>query len=286
MAQKKINLKKFRSDIAILKRKGLLSGVDARSAVPDRRLTSALKKYDDVLAGTASAVKLSKQGIDEYKAMGKPYVIAAPKGLPRRVIIKHEPGRRVTVSHGKVSIENPAGVRRTIIPVKYHNLPQYFAGLRKNGTTLKDGEYYAFRFFGNRSHKVFRSMDALVNSLEHYESVFDAIDENDSEQMAELYQNLEIIRIDRPADWKTPTARPRQTYLSTTRKSAYEKRKDKLDRAPEWKQEQQRKANADRQREYRARLKGKQLDAYQKQGRKRAAKSKKKQRKEKKKSKK
>lgn len=281
MASKSGNLRKFRSDIASLKRKGLISGVDARSAVPSPKLNRALDKYDAVLSGKASAVKLSKKGFQEYKDLGKPYETAAPKGLPRRVIIPHEPGERVTVSHGKVRIANPAGVHRTIIPVKFHNLPQYFAGLRKQKPVLKDGEYFAFRFYGNRSHKVFRSIDALVNSLEHYESIFDAIDENDSEQMAELYQNLEIIKVEDKGAWTAPrTDRAKQTYRGMSR---YQKRKRKLERGPEWKQEQEREANAKRQRDYRKRLKGASKEEYLKDGRKRAAKSAKKRRKGKKK---
>lgn len=268
----KSGIKKFRSDIATLKRKGLLSGVDARSATPSRRLNKILDKYDAVLSGKASAVKLSSKGLKEYKDLGKPYEIAAPKGLPRRVIVPHDAGEKVHVSHGKVTISNPAGLHRTIIPVKYHSLPQYFRELKKKTPKLKDDEYFAFRFFGNRSHKAFRSIDALVNSLEHYESIFDAIEENDAEGQAELYQNLEIIRIDRPADWTAPLPMGRQTYRGSTR---YQKRKDKLERAPEWKQAQEREANKERQREYRARLKGAALDDYNKQGRKRAAKSKK-----------
>jgi hypothetical protein len=130
MAQRPKNIRKFRSDIAALKRKGLITGIDARSAVPNRKLNAALKKYDPVLSGKASAVKLSKKGLADYKALGKPYELASPKGLPKRVIVPHEPGERVTVSHGKVTIANPAGIRRTILPVKYHSLPQYFAGLK------------------------------------------------------------------------------------------------------------------------------------------------------------
>lgn len=284
MAAKSENLRKFRSDIASLKRKGLISGVDARSAVPSRKLNKALDKYDAVLSGKASAVKLSKKGLKEYQDLGRPYEVAAPKGLPRRVIIPHEPGERVTVSHGKVRIANPAGVRRTVVPVKFHNLPQYFKGLRKSGMKLQEGEYFAFRFYGNRSHKIFRSIDALVNSLEHYESIFDSVEENDAEGMSEIYQNLEIIRIDRPDEWKAPrTNRARQTYRNATR---YKKRKQKLERGPEWKQEAARKANADRQRDYRKRLKGADKEQYLKDGRKRAAKSAKKRRKTKKKRKK
>lgn len=284
MASKSENIRKFRSDVASLKRKGLISGVDARSAVPTPKLKRALTKYHKVLTGEASAVKPSKKGIAEYKALGKPYEIAAPKGLPRRIIVPHEPGERVTVSHGLVRVANPAGVTRTIIPVKYHDLPQYFASLRKQKLKLKEGEYFAFRFYGNRSHKVFRSIDALVGSLEHYESIFDSIEEKDAEQMAELYQNLEIIKVEDKGAWTAPrTNRPRSAWSGASR---YQKRKRKLERGPEWKQEQERAANAQRQRDYRKRLKGAAKVEYNKQGKKRAKKSAKKRRKGKRKSKK
>jgi hypothetical protein len=276
MAKSNESLRKFRSDIAALKKKGLIAGIDARSATPNRRLNKLLEKYDPVLSGKASAVKLSKKGIDEYKALGKPYEIAAPKGLPRRVIVPHDPGERVTVSHGKVSIQNPAGVKRTILPVKFENLPQYFNDLRKSKPKLKDGEYFAFRFFSNRSHKVFRSMDALVNYLEHYETVFDAIEENDAEGMSEIFQNLEIIRIDSPGDWKTRTP-PKVTWKS----SQHKQRKKKP--TPKWKAEQQRQQNADRQRAFRQRMNASEKEKYDKAGRKRAKRSAKKRKAKKKK---
>jgi ketosteroid isomerase-like protein len=115
----------------------------------------------------------------------------------------------------------------------------------------------------------------LVNSLEHYESVFDAIEEGDSEAMSELYQNLEIVRIGDPDSWKT-RPRPKQTYLASNRKSQYERRKQKLERGPEWKREQQRELNASRQQAFRDRLKGQRKLDYNRKGRKRAARSKKK----------
>src|SRR6185369_9469977 len=112
MASNPESLRKFRHDIATLKRKGLLSGVDARSAKPTPKLNRILDKYDPVLAGKASAVRLSKSGLKEYQDLGKPYEIARPKGLPQRVIVPHEPGERVTVTGGKVRISNNAGIEQ------------------------------------------------------------------------------------------------------------------------------------------------------------------------------
>lgn len=269
-------LRKFRSDIAALKKRGLISGVDARTAKPNRRLNAVLDKYDAVISGKASAVKLDKKGLAEYKALGKPYEIAAPRGLARRVIVPHEPGERVTVSHGKVTIHGQPGVTRTVLPVKYHNLEQYLNELAKSKQTLGKNEYFAFRFYGNRSHKIFRTMGALVNQLQHYESIFDAVEENNSEAMAELYQNLEIVKIDRPGEWATvpPTSRPYRRGDSGT---SYATRKRKLARAPEYKREEARTANAQRQKDYRARLKRNpaKLEAYRAKARTRAKKNKK-----------
>jgi hypothetical protein len=272
MAKGSEDLRKFRHDIATLKRKGLIADVDARSAKPNRRLNAALDRYDAVLSGKASAVKLSKSGLKKYEELGKPFEVTRPKGLPQRVIIPHEPGERVYVSHGKVSIANPAGIRQTIIPVKYKSLPQYFKDLRKKNPPLKQGEFYAFRFFGNRSHRVFRSISALVSDLEHYEAIFDSIQEHNAEDMAELYQNLEILKIDRPSDWRTPptTKRP---YRRKGGKTDYEYRKERLERGPIWKRNEQRHANAERQKQWRLRLSATEKQIYNKAGTKRKKKS-------------
>jgi hypothetical protein len=268
MAQKPNELRIFRSNIATLKRKGLISGVDARSAVPTRKLNQAIAKFEGVLSGKATAVKLDKQGLADYKKLGKAFEVASPKGLPRRVIIPHEAGEKVSVSHGKVKISNKTGIQRTIVPVPYRNLEQYFKQLEKTSPKLKPGEYYAHRFFGNRSIKVYRSIEALLDDLRHYESIFDAMESGDTDTQYEMYQNLEIIRITAPAEWKKA---PRKGEI---RKS--EAKRKRLEQLPEFKRQQQREANRQRQQEYRNRLKKNKtkLKQYNKQGRERAAKSK------------
>jgi hypothetical protein len=279
MALSGSDLRKFRHDVARLKKLGLVSGVDARSARPNKRLNRALDKYDPVLSGKASAVKLSPKEIKAYKSLGKPYEIAAPPGLPRRVIIPKEPDERVSVRGGKVVISHPAGIRRTILPVRYHDLEQYLAESAKSRPPLGPNEHFAFRFFGHRSHKIFRSMSSLVSYLQHYESIFDAINDDDSEAMGELYQNLEILTIDRSAgDWQTPPTTVSPFRRGAKRRSNYEERKRRLEDGPEYKRERYRRDAAARQKAWRERLKGSAKDAYLKAGKKRAKRSAKKRR--------
>lgn len=274
----KIDLRKFRHDISTLKKRGLISGVDARSVTPTANLKRLITRYDAVLSGKASAVKLSPKGVKEYKELGKPFEVAKPKGLPQRVIIPHEAGERVTVTHGKVRVANPAGVTRTILPVKFHNLESYLNKLRKQKVKLAPGEQLAFRYFDNRSIRTFRSMQSLIDYLSHYESVFDAIEENDTEAMQEIYQNLEIVKVEQPKTWKEPPVK-RGSRKGASKSSAerYREYKQKIDEGPEYKRQLYLEKQRQRQADYRARLKGAALAKYKAAGRKRAKKSKRKQ---------
>jgi hypothetical protein len=272
----KIELKKFRHDISTLKKRGLISGIDARSAKPTKNLRRTIAKYDDVLSGKATAVKLSKKGLREYKELGKPFDIAKPKGLPQRVIVPHSAGERVTVSHGKVHVTNPAGIHRTILPVKFQNLEQYLSDLSKSQVKLAPGERFAFRFFGNHSLRTFRSMDQLIDYINHYESVFDAIDEDNSEAMNDIYQNLEIVKVDQPklSDWERGSkSQQRKREGFTNWKQHYQQRKRDLKEAPKYKQSQYLAQQAQRAREYRARMSQAERAKYNTAGRKRAKKS-------------
>jgi len=267
----KIDLKKFRHDIATLKKRGLISGVDARSATPTRKLKAAIERYDAVLSGKASAVRLNRKGLAEYKALGKPYEIAKPKGLPPRVIVPHDANERVTVTHGKVRVSNPAGIHRTILPTRFEDLEDYLMQLKRKKVPLGKDEFLAFRFFGNRSHKFFRSIDALVDYLSHYVTVFDAIDEDNAEAQQEIYQNLEIVKIDRPGEWEAGRPKRHESYKND--RSKYRRRKKQLEHGPEWKLAEYKKKQAERQRAFRARLKGSAKAKYKAQAKKRAKKS-------------
>lgn len=62
-------LRAFRSQVAALKRKGLVSPkIDARSQKPTRYMLEQVKKYADVLNGHATVLKVPKDVRDELKS--------------------------------------------------------------------------------------------------------------------------------------------------------------------------------------------------------------------------
>src|SRR6202012_2424729 len=64
-------LKQFRHDVSILKRKGLLDkSIDARSIKPSKYLKSQIRKFGNVLRGEASPVKVKKSNIAALKSRG------------------------------------------------------------------------------------------------------------------------------------------------------------------------------------------------------------------------
>ncbi len=85
-------LKQFRSDVAKLKKKGLVSGrVDARSQKPTRYMLEQVKKYDDVLKGKSTVVstkkrKKAKEYSDRFKTKFD------------KVVVPKEPGERIRYS--------------------------------------------------------------------------------------------------------------------------------------------------------------------------------------------
>src|ERR1035437_9923980 len=123
MAHSKI--RKFRHDIATLKRKGLVTGVDARSIQPTSKLTSLIERFDDVLSGKATPVKLSKSESKNLKAAG--YDVYKGK-----VLFPHSAGEKVGVSHGHAKVRQPSGVEHVTIPIEYHNLSDYLKSVKKN----------------------------------------------------------------------------------------------------------------------------------------------------------
>ncbi len=76
-------IKKFRSDIAKLKSKGLVSArVDARSQKMTRHMREQVKKYNDVLEGKAKVVHVpkladAKRFAETYRVKGKSVVVRA-----------------------------------------------------------------------------------------------------------------------------------------------------------------------------------------------------------------
>jgi hypothetical protein len=192
----KTKIKAFRHNIAVLKRKGLVSKkIDARSIKPSSHYNNVIKNFSAVLGGTATAVKLPKQLREQYKAVGY-------KSAFDKVLIEHQKGEKVVVTHGKPKTTNRHGIVKMDIPIPFHDLDQYLRDLKEAKVKKSDDERYGFRFYGNNSRHLYDDFDDMIAELQRYESTVSAIDLNDRAQMAEIFEGLTWYRIGNRKLWK------------------------------------------------------------------------------------
>jgi len=101
-------LRKFRSDVAKLKEKGLVSKrIDARSQKPTRHMLSQVKKFNDVLTGKAQVVHApsrakAKAYSDAFRTKGKSIVVPIEKGEHVRYAPKSDKIIGTRRAYGKV----------------------------------------------------------------------------------------------------------------------------------------------------------------------------------------
>lgn len=270
----KNELKKFRHEIAVLKKKGLIDNVDARSVTPTTKLKKLVDRFDDVLSGKATPVKLSKSETKNLKEAG--YDVY--KG---RVLFPHSAGEKVGVSHGHAKTRQPNGIERVTIPIPYHKLDSYLKDIAKNEKTIGDmkkkDEYFAFRFHGHKSIAIYRDIDLLIEDLERYHDIQNSIRTGNSKDMNEAYRNLEIYKVHRARNWDNapnPTS-----HRKSSNKAKYKRAKKKLKSAPEWKKRLERERNAEKQQRFRDSMSATEKQVYKKEAKKRAKRSRKNQKK-------
>lgn len=254
------NLRDFRKRVSVLKKQGLLPAklsarkkLDARRALPDwkikgKKLSTIVRKYDDVATGKLTAVEVSPQRLREFRKAG--YETANG-----RVLIPHSATEKVTLKRGEVSITSVKGVERVQIPIPFQNLPQYFRDIKKNATHIdmmkKRNEYFGFRFFGANSSSLYANIDLAIRDLEKYTQVVKA---TSRVKQQNIYKNLEIVRLRSEKYWTFPSERRRAMSKEYNRKHAARFRK-KMKRKAGIIQEAYANATAERMREYRKRLK-------------------------------
>lgn len=196
-------LRDFRKKVALLKRQGLVaSRVDARSAFPSwksdgTKLSTLINKYDDVVSGKVTAVKVDPKTLSQYRAAG----YETSKG---HVMVPHaeeETARRI----GKtIVIKNKSGIERIQIPIEYHNAVQYLRDIRKNQKLIDAMKYkneaWGFRVrsakykgIGGYSTAYYTEIDLLIDELERYDIA--------NEGNGDLFDGLEIFRISNRNEW-------------------------------------------------------------------------------------
>jgi hypothetical protein len=195
------NIRSFRSRVAILKRKGLLSDVDARSVKPTTKIkgkkaSTWVDRFDDVLSNKVAAVKVPKRALRAYRSSSG-YQTASG-----RLLVPHSLAETVKFRGGKIVITHKAGLERVQIPVEYHKLEEYLDTIARRKKSINklhgEKEYFAFRFFGNNSMDVYSDIATAIKRVKTYEAVMQA---RTRKQQKEVYQHLEFVKISKPSEW-------------------------------------------------------------------------------------
>lgn len=169
------DLKKFRSDVAALKRKGIVSSkVDARKQGATKYMRAKVRKYQDVLNGTAIAVPAPKSVRDKYvekgvlEARGK--MLIAPREFENQ---------RARLRKGLVQVSRKLknGTEEyVILPFRPVDMPDLIQQLKSDPSLdgLKNpDEFFAFRLFGHNAVDAFPDMEDLANHVEqNYKHLF------------------------------------------------------------------------------------------------------------------
>ncbi len=246
-------LKQFRHDVALLKRKGLLDKkiYDARSVVPSKYLKSQIKQFGNVLKGLATPVKISKEKGAYYKEKG--YTIKAG-----RVIVPHAPNEKVIGTHGNfvTKTQHPTGsITKIDIGFKAKNINEWIEKIKK--IKVKENERLSIQFFGNNSMATHGSPALLLEFLQHYELFEQATDENQSsgahKKQNQFIENIVILRVDRGIHM--PKSEPSDEKRAEYREKARRRRENWLLQLTPAQMEKEREREADKQRLRRLRLK-------------------------------
>jgi hypothetical protein len=280
------NLRDFRRSVAALKKQGLLgkSKIDARSVRPEnkvagKRLDTLVKKFDDVVSGKATAVKVSPAELKRFRKAG----FETAQG---RVLVPHSKSETARKQGEAIAIKNKTGVERVQIPVEFHNLRSYLTDLKKNAPLInrmkRRNEYFGIRFYGGQRATFYSDIESLIDDLERYDSISTV---QGPAKQNEVYRNLEILRISHTGAQKIERSLlERKRVMSKAYNKAHAKRvRERLKGKSTAIQQRYRDNAAKRMKAYRQRLKRNKSAyvSYLKASNKRAAKSRKNQAKKK-----
>lgn len=247
MAQKKLNtkgtlkqdltaaraeLKQFRHDVALLKRKGLLDKkYDARSAVPTKYLKSQIKKLGDVLTGKAQSVKVSPAKARYYKS--KDYVVKN-----NRVIVNVRENEKVYAAPSRgdfitKTFSKSGTITKYDKNIDVSNIQQFERDLIDGKIKLKPGEQISFQYYGNNSYRSFMSMRKLVEYLHSYPAYQQAWENQNPAASREIIKNVVIIKITPNPDYIHPLTLKPEPKMTPTPHTNEERRQIKSERERE-----------------------------------------------------
>jgi len=223
-------LKQFRHDVSILKKRGLLDKkYDARSVNPTKYLKSVIKQFGNVLSGQAQSVKVNKSNKQYYGAKGY-----QTKG--NRVIVPVQPNERAYATPKGIRIKatgQGGSIVKIDLKLDRNDINQWAEQLKKIGIKLKDDEVLTFQFFGNNSHAAFENLhrktawEAMSEYIQNYPA-FEQTENKDPDKQQDFIDNVTVFKIRRDENGKI--RRPETNYLAKERTEEMRRRDSERNR--------------------------------------------------------
>jgi hypothetical protein len=277
-------LKQFRHDVSILKRKGLLDKtIDARSIKPSKYLKSQIKRFASVLRGEASPVKVSRTTLANLKKRG----IDVKSG---RAIIPHQPGEKVRATRGTYKVVTPVKggrIQRLDLALDVDDINQWLDDLSNNRYKIPKGDQLAFQFRGYNSLRGYTDLpsktaqEQMAETLMGYSLVKDAMMGKfyDGEDDSDVIEGIVIFKTERLGERPAPNPEAyRKHEQDEAARAAYRERQRlereaRLGRMSEKSFKEYRKDRAAEERERRSKLSDAEKEAYRAKAKARAKKS-------------
>ena len=276
-------LKQFRHDVAILKKKGILdkSIYDARSVKPSKYLKSQIKKFADVISGAAKPVKVSKSSQKFYKEQGY-------KIKNGRVVVPVQSNEKVYSVRGDFRVKaigRGGSITKINLQFDRSKITTWADQLRNYHIKLNKDEILTFQFFGHNSHRAFENLhgktaaEAMAEYIENYPA-FEQTKDLDPDKQQDFIDNVTIFKIKRDENGRINRpeihgrAKERDTERerrnAERRRAARERRFNNMSEAQELRVREE---AAKRSKEYRGKLSEEQYKKQLEAGRERAKKS-------------
>lgn len=214
------DLRAFRHDVVILKRKGLLSQLyDGRSVKPNKYLIGQIKKLGNVIKGQAATPKVNRAKAKYYKEKG--YTVKN-----NRVVVPTSGIEKVYSSHGDFRIRYDGAngsITKIDLGLPRADVVEWGIRLRENKFKLKKDEVLTFQMFGHNIHntggftqdgldtpKKYRktAQEKMADYLEYYPSYNQSMADNDPAANEAWIDGIVILKIKRNSQGDVPRPQP------------------------------------------------------------------------------
>lgn len=206
-------LKAFRSQVAKLKSKGIVSKrVDARKQEATRYMRAKVRSFSDVLEGRAIAVKAPKDIRQKYVDAG----VFASRGS-HLIVPKEDARSRARIKKGRDLIEITTPLRwgeehEIVLPFKATDMMDLANKVANNANfddLKRPDEQFAFRLYGHNSRKAFvNGQEFADHVLRNYQHLFSG------KKGQQAIRHLSVIRFKGYAD-EVPEPNPDSPYYET-----------------------------------------------------------------------